>query len=83
MQDMQGAPQGVGPDQAMEAMKGIQDAMMNLLEGGKEAGMPPDALAKLEEASAAYGAFLDAVTGGGGAKAPMAPEAAAGGVPVR
>lgn len=80
----QPGPDQGGPEQAMEAMKAIQDAMMSLMEGGKQSGMPPEALDALGQANDAYGQFLDIVTGNAAPKGPVAPEMAQGGaVPVR
>jgi hypothetical protein len=78
--------QPAAPDQQQEAvqsMKTVEDALLNLLEAVQEAGAPPEAIDALKTASDSYGKFLSIVTGAvpAGEEAPKQAPAEAAGAP--
>jgi len=54
---------GASQEQALQAMKAIEDALMNLQKAVESAGAPPEAMEALNAAAAAYGEFLSIATG--------------------
>lgn len=59
----QGAPQGQDGKNPMQGIVGLGDAMNQLLPALQKAGAPPEALQKLQEASAAYKDFISILGG--------------------
>ena len=79
----QEAPQG--NTDALDGMQQIGTALQSLLQGGEQAGMPPEALQALQAASEAYNEFLSIITGGEQAQGTAQMDAAGnpGAVPMR
>lgn len=77
---MPGTPEEAGPEAAQKSLLVLGQSLNQLKAGLSEAGLPPEALSKLEDAAQSYMDFLDMMTGN--AKPQMGgqvPEAAQGG----